>query len=294
MPDGSVGALQYGSPPRSRLPPGHRDYTSLMTRIACCQIAPVLGAPDANGGLIVEQIRTAVADGADVIILPELATSGYMFGDADEARSLALTAAAEPFTDWMAAAGDAIVIGGFPEIGPDGLLYNSAVMLDGSGVLGFYRKSHLWDREKLIFTPGAVAPQVLATRHGAIAVMICYDVEFPELTRPVALAGAELIAAPVNWPLFPRPDGEHAGEVINAMATARASKVAVACCDRTGVERGQPWTEGSVVVSPDGWVLDSVGPGSGIAIADVDLTVTHNKSLTEHVDLFADRRPELY
>jgi 5-aminopentanamidase len=265
-----------------------------MTRIACCQIAPVIGQPDVNTGLILDQIRTAVAAGADVIVLPELATSGYMFADAEEARALALPAAAEPFTAWIEAAGDAIVIGGFPELGADGLLYNSAVMLDGSGVLGFYRKSHLWDREKLVFTPGAEAPRVLATRHGAIAVMICYDLEFPELTRPVALAGAELIAAPVNWPLFPRPDGEHPGEVINAMATARASKVAVACCDRSGVERGQPWTAGSAVISPDGWVLDTAGPDAGLAIAEIDLRVTHDKSLTEHVDLFGDRRPELY
>lgn len=265
-----------------------------MTRIACCQIAPVFGDRQANTALIVAQIRAAVSDGADVIVLPELVTSGYMFTDAAEARSLAQPATADSFASWIAVAGDAIVIGGFPESGADGLLYNSAVMLDGSGVLGFYRKSHLWDREKLIFTPGASIPEVIATRHGAIAVMVCYDVEFPELTRPVALAGAELIAAPVNWPLFPRPDGEWPGEVINAMATARASKVAVACCDRTGVERGQHWTEGSAVVSPEGWVLSSVGPGTGIAIADIDLTVTHDKSLTEHVDLFGDRRPELY
>ncbi len=265
-----------------------------MTRIACCQIAPVFGDLTANTALIVEQIRAAVAAGADVVVLPELVTSGYMFADADEARSLARPATADTFAEWIAAAGDAVVIGGFPESGTDGLLYNSAVMLDGSGVLGFYRKSHLWDREKLVFTPGAAVPEVVATRHGAIAVMVCYDLEFPELTRPVALAGAELIAAPVNWPLFPRPDGEHPGEVINAMATARASKVAVACCDRTGVERGQAWTEGSAVVSPDGWVLSAVGSGSGMAIADVDLSVTHDKALTEHVDLFGDRRPELY
>lgn len=254
----------------------------------------MLGDLTANTALIVEQIEAAVAAGAEVIVLPELATSGYMFADADEARSVALPATADSFVEWIAAAGDAVVIGGFPEIGPDGLLYNSAVMLDGSGVLGFYRKSHLWDREKLIFTPGAAVPQVVATRHGAIAVMVCYDLEFPELTRPVALAGAELIAAPVNWPLFPRPDGERAGEVINAMATARASKVAIACCDRTGVERGQAWTEGSAVVSPDGWVLSAVGPGAGMAIADVDLSLTHDKALTEYVDLFGDRRPELY
>ena len=64
----------------------------------------------------------------------------------------------------------------------------------------------------------------------------------------VAVAGAEMILAPVNWPQFPRPAGEHPGEVITAMSTARLNRVAVAVCDRAGVERGQSWTGGTVIV----------------------------------------------
>lgn len=124
--------------------------------------------------------------------------------------------------------------------------------------------------------------------------MVCYDLEFGELTRRAAVDGAELIVAPVNWPLFPRPQGERPGEVVTAMSTARTNKVAVAACDRAGLERGQPWTEGSSIVDPDGWVVAAVGPGSGTAIADIDLSVTHDKSLTEYVDLLADRRLDLY
>ncbi|GAY13443.1 nitrilase-related carbon-nitrogen hydrolase [Mycobacterium sp. shizuoka-1] len=265
-----------------------------MTRIACAQIAPTIGALAANLELAAGAIADAVAHGADVVVLPELATSGYMFADADEARSTALRAGDPAFDAWRSAAGDAIVVGGFCELGDDGQLYNSAVALDRDGVIATYRKTHLWDREKLIFTRGAELPPVLRTRHGAIAVMVCYDLEFGEVTRRVAVDGAELIAAPVNWPLFPRPDGERPGEVITAMSTGRLNRVVVAVCDRAGVERGQPWTEASVIVDPDGWVLAAAGTGPDLVIADVDLSATHDKTLTEYVDLLSDRRVDLY
>jgi len=265
-----------------------------MVRIACCQIDPTLGDLAANAVVIEAQIRAAVEAGAHVIVLPELATSGYMFADAEEARAAALTPAAAAFSKWSAAAGDSIVIGGFCELGDDARLYNSAAMIDADGVLATYRKTHLWDREKLIFTPGDALPPVVKTRHGDIAVMVCYDLEFAELTRRVALDRAELIAAPVNWPLFPRPEGERPGEVITAMSTARTNKVAIACCDRAGVERDQQWTEGTAIIDPDGWVVASAGPGAAMAVADVDLDATHDKTLTDLVDLFADRRVDLY
>lgn len=239
-------------------------------------------------------IADAVAAGADMVVLPELATSGYMFADADEARSVALRPSDPAFETWAAAAGEAVVVGGFCELGDDGLLYNSALVLDRDGVIARYRKTHLWDREKLIFSRGEELPRVLQTRHGVIAVMVCYDLEFGEVTRRVALDGAELIVAPVNWPLFERPEGERAGEVITAMSTARLNRVAVAACDRAGIERGQLWTAGTVIVSPDGWVVAEAGPGQGMAIADVDLASTHDKTLTEFVDLFGDRRVDLY
>ena len=265
-----------------------------MTRIACAQIAPTLGAVAANIELSAGAIADAVAQGADVVVLPELATSGYMFADADEARSAALRPTDPVFDAWHSAAGGAVVVGGFCELGEDGLLYNSAVALDRDGVIATYRKTHLWDREKLIFTRGAELPSVLRTRHGAIAVMVCYDLEFGEVTRRVAMDGAELIAAPVNWPLFPRPEGERPGEVITAMSTGRLNRVVVAVCDRAGVERGQPWTEGSVIIDPDGWVVAGAGPGAALVIADVDLSRTHDKTLTEYVDLLSDRRVDLY
>lgn len=265
-----------------------------MTRIACCQIDPVLGDLDGNADRITAALTRAAAAGADVIVLPELVTSGYMLADDGEARSTAMSRSDRRFADWAVAVGDSLAVLGFCELGDDGRIYNSAAVVDKRGVVAVYRKTHLWDREKLIFTPGSELPPVLSTRYGAIAVMLCYDLEFAELTRRAAVDGADLIVAPVNWPLFPRPEGERPGEVITAMSTARTNHVAVAACDRAGVERGQPWTEGTAIVTADGWVVASVGAGEGMAIADIDLSLSRNKMLTEHVDLLADRRLDLY
>jgi hypothetical protein len=78
-----------------------------------------------------------------------------------------------------------------------------------------------------------------------------------------------------------------------AQAAARVNRVAVACCDRTGTERGQAWNGGTSIIDQDGWVLDAQ-PAIGPARATVDLTRSHDKAFTELADAMADRRPELY
>jgi predicted amidohydrolase len=124
-------------------------------------------------------------------------------------------------------------------------------------------------------------------------VVICYDLEFPELTRSVALEGAQLLAVPTNWPLVPRPEGERPPEAVIAMAAARVNRMAVVCADRLGTERGQEWTGGATIVGVDGWVAaESREPG--LLIADIDLDAALDKRLTERADAFGDRRPDLY
>jgi len=265
-----------------------------VTRIACAQVAPVLGDLAANLEMSTAVIAEAVAGGAQVVVLPELVTSGYLFADTDEARTAALRTGDPAFDRWIGAAGDAVVIGGFCELGDDGRLYNSAVVIDGGELAGCYRKTHLWDREKLIFTRGDRLPPVLVTRHGTIAVMVCYDLEFPEVTRAAAVQGAELIVAPVNWPRMPRPEGERIGEVITAMSAARTNRIAIAVCDRAGEERGQQWAEGTVIINADGWVVAEAGGGRSMAIAEVDLSASHDKKITDYVDVLSDRRLDLY
>jgi 5-aminopentanamidase len=267
-----------------------------VTRVACQQLAPVIGDLEANRTLCLAAIEEAIGVGAEVIILPELITSGYMFTSTEEAAEVAIAPDHELLREWAdaAARADVIVIGGFCERGgPAGPVYNSAAVVDASGLRAVYRKLHLWDNEHAIFTPGSEAPPVIETRVGRIGVVICYDLEFPELTRSVALGGAQLLAVPTNWPLFPRPDGERPSEVTIAMATGRINKMAVACADRLGRERGQDWTGGATIVDPDGWVAaESRAPG--MLIADVDLPSALDKKLTERADVFGDRRPELY
>ena len=173
-------------------------------------------------------------------------------------------------------------------------VYNSAAVVDGSGVLAVYRKTHLWDRELEWFAAGNEPPPVVATDVGRIGVAVCYDLEFPEVTRHLALGGAELIAVPTNWPLVVRPVGERAPEVVIAMAAARVNRVAIACCDRTGTERGQRWTEGSVIVSADGWPSAMASAGEADATADIDLSCSNRKRVSDRNDVLADRRQELY
>jgi 5-aminopentanamidase len=266
-----------------------------MTKIVCQQLAPGIADVDANRALARQAIHEGIDTGGDVVVLPELTTSGYVFESLEEARSVAITAEDALFAGWAdeAARGSAVVIGGFCELGDDGLLYNSAAIVDGSGVLGIHRKTHLWDREKLFFEPGGEPPRVFETGVGRIGVLICYELEFPELTRMLTLAGAELIAVPTNWPLSDRPAGERQPEVIVAMGAARVNRVFIACCDRTGTERGQQWTAGTSIIDQMGWVIASQTQ-AGPASAEVDLALARDKKLTDLCHALGDRRPELY
>jgi 5-aminopentanamidase len=246
-----------------------------MTRVTCCQLAPQIADLEANRALALGAIRGAVAAGAEIVVLPELTTSGYCFDSREEAASVAVTPAHPLFGEWAAAAGDAVIAGGFCELGDDGLLYNSAALVDRDG------------------EPGDSAPPAVETAFGSVGILICYDLEFPELTRSLALRGADLIVVPTNWPLVPRPSGEHPPEVIAAMAAARANHVFIACCDRAGEERGTAWTAGTVLVDEYGWVV-AEADGDGVATADFDLSRARDKEIGPRNDVLADRRPELY
>jgi 5-aminopentanamidase len=266
-----------------------------VTRIACQQLAPVIGDLAANREIALLAIREAVDSGADVVVLPELITSGYMFESPQEAAAVAIAPGHEIIVEWAAEAarGNIVLAAGFCELGDDGRIYNSAAVLDATGLRAVYRKLHLWDREKLIFTPGSAPPPVLETRVGRVAVIICYDLEFPELTRSVALAGTQLLLVPTNWPLVPRPEGERPPEAIIGMAAARINRMAVACADRVGREREQEWTGGTTIIGVDGWVAaESRAPG--LVAAEVELESALDKRLTDHADAFGDRRAELY
>jgi predicted amidohydrolase len=266
-----------------------------MTRVAVQQLAPSIGDLTGNRALALTAIREAIDAGADVVVLPELITSGYLFSSREELAPAAIGRDHEILAEWAAEAAraDVVIVAGFAERGGGGAIYNSAALLDAGGLRAVYRKLHLWDGEKQLFTAGSEAPPVVDTRVGRVGVVICYDLEFPELTRAVALAGAQLLAVPTNWPLVPRPGGERPPEAVVAMAAARVNRMAVACADRLGTERGLVWTGGSTIVGVDGWVA-AERRETGLLLAELDLDAALDKRLTEYADAFGDRRPELY
>ena len=266
-----------------------------VTLVACQQIAPVVGDLSANGDRAQAAIELALQSRAKVVVLPELCTSGYMFETQEEADSLAIGRDHPILAGWAEAAcrSGAVVAGGFFEREEDGLIYNSAAVFPGAEPPAFYRKLHLWDREKLWFTPGSEFPPVIDSAVGKLAVIVCYDLEFPELTRALALAGVQLLLVPTNWPKLRRPEGERPAEVVIAMAAARANRMAIACCDRAGKERGQEWEQGATIVGPDGWVR-AESRAAGLLTAEVDLQAALEKRHTDLADAFGDRRPDFY
>jgi len=157
-----------------------------QTVIAVAQLAIAIGEPDANRKAAAAAVAEAAAAGARLVVLPELCDSGYVFGDDATQASAEAGALASPADDsvtlrqWraLAAEHDLVIVGGFCERGADGRLFNSAAVVDASGTRVVYRKAHLWDKEKLVFTPGDAPPPVIDTAIGRIGVMICYDLEF--------------------------------------------------------------------------------------------------------------------
>lgn len=266
----------------------------MTVRVHCAQLGPVVGDLAGNKAMSTAAVAAAAGAGADVIVLPELVTSSYCFASTDEAAAGAIEVTDDVFADWSRAAGGAIVVGGFAERGQHGAIYNSAALVDGSGVRTVYRKTHLWDAEALYFTPGDQAAPVVDTALGRIGVLICYDMEFPEMTRSVAVRGAQLLTVPTNWPMVQRPDGERPPELIIGMAAARVNRMAVACCDRTNTERGQAWTEGTAIVNAHGWVVTDPIAGTASVAASLDLEVARSKDISARNHLFDDRRPSLY
>jgi predicted amidohydrolase len=137
---------------------------------------------------------------------------------------------------------------------------------------------------------------VVETELGRLGVCVCYDLSFPEVPRGLALAGADLIAIPTNFPREEQaPPSVLPVELAITIASAHLSRVFVAVCDRSGRERGIDWVGATAIVGERGHVLAGpVGDGVEIIAADCDLTRARDKSWNERNDAFADRRPELY
>jgi predicted amidohydrolase len=269
-----------------------------VMRVACAQVAPSIGDLAANRERAEAALEEAFLAGAQLVVLPELCSSGYVFESEDEARALAEPVEGPTLAAWAALARSAggIVVGGFCELAADGRLHNTAAAVDGGGVLAIYRKIHLWDREKLVFSPGESPAPVVETPLCRIGIGVCYDILFPEVPRALALAGADILVFPTNSPRLAEPRSPLPMEALVAMATAHVNRVYVIVADRCGTERGVEWIGGSVVVGPDGWLLAGPpeSPSPAVLLADCDVRQARDKRWGERNDLFGDRKPFLY
>lgn len=149
---------------------------------------------------------------------------------------------------------------------------------------------------EIVLTPGDAPPPVVSLPAGRVALMICYDLEFPEWVRLAALRGADLITAPVNWPAMPVPAGERPADVVRVQAGAAVNGLFIAVADRCRAERGVSWVGGTVIVGPDGYPL--AGPVTAdrpsVLAVECSLARARNKQISTHNDVISDRRPALY
>ena len=242
-------------------------------RIAALQMHAIAGDGDANIERIAAAAADAAAGGAKLLIVPELAVTGYGAGEAGFARL------ASPATGDVAARLGAIarqnslaIVAGFAE--QDGAkTYNSALFTDGIGTNAVYRKSHLYgDYERAAFRASPPASVMVELGGIRLGMLICYDVEFPENVRRLALAGAELVVVPTAL-----PKGASGSFIAGHMIQVRAfeNQVFVAYINHCGEDDRFTYAGLSRIAAPDGRLL-AEAPAEGETL------------------LFAEIRPEDY
>jgi N-carbamoylputrescine amidase len=268
--------------------------------VAVIQMEPRFGETAYNIARSIGFMEEAAAKGAQLVVLPELCNTGYVFQSRVEARSLAEEIPDGPSTKaWMEAATrlGLHVVAGITERANENL-FNSAVIVGPNGLIGRYRKMHLWGDEALYFTPGDLGFPVFDTPLGRIGCHICYDCWFPESFRLAALQGAEIVCVPTNWVPIPGQDPRREAMAnIIVMGAAHSNSVFVAAANRVGTERGQPFIGQSLVVSHTGWPVG--GPASPnkeeILIAKVNLADARRKrNWNAFNQVLRDRRTDAY
>lgn len=277
------------------------DATSDTTIGICCiQMRPDIGDVAGNVARSLSFIEKAAERGADLVVLPELANSGYVFASRAEAFALSEPVPDGPTTQaWIEAAKrhDLHIVAGICERA-DQRLYNSAVVIGPEGYIGTFRKVHLWNEEVLHFEGGDLGFPVFDTKLGRIGVGICYDAWFPETFRLSALQGADIVCVPTNWvPIPGQAEGREAMANILVMAAAHSNSLFIACADRIGSERGQPFEGQSLIVSYTGWPV--AGPASRdeeeILFARVDLgEARRRRNWNAFNQVLRDRRNDVY
>jgi predicted amidohydrolase len=259
-------------------------------RVAFVQGRPVFGRSEQN---LERGLALAAGVRAELVILPELWSSGYVFSSHAEVAALAEDAASGPTARALTAAARRErrhYIAGFPERAR-GRIYNSAMLVGPAGVKAVYRKLHLFEREQEWFAPGDLPLEVQRVGPARVGMLICFDWRFPEAARVLALQGADVIAHPSNL-VFP-----NAQEAMRVRALE--NRLYTVTANRTGTETRPggrvPFTGRSQIVDPNGEVVVRAGRTTSTAMAfDCDLALARDKRLTARTPIFSNRRPAFY
>lgn len=253
------------------------------------QNSPLFGEKEKN----FNQVRKLIGDiKIDILVLPELFATGYAFTSKEEVKDLAETSDGETanFLKEISTKTGAVVVAGFIEK-DDGKNYNSSMMVYKNKVIDTYRKIHLFNKEKLWFTPGNKKLPVHNINGMKIGMMVCFDWIFPEVSRTLALSGAQVIAHPSNL-ITPYCQ--------QAMVTrCLENRVFAVTANRIGNEkRGKDnftFTGRSQITSFDGKILSSA-PKDEIFMdtVEIDITKANNKMINDYNDVLKDRRKEFY
>ncbi|MCF8365841.1 MAG: hypothetical protein K9H16_08670 [Bacteroidales bacterium] len=257
-------------------------------KISAIQFSPAFG--NLNGTISALKPLLKQASNSNLVVLPELANSGYNFKDFDEAYSFSEVPGKSIFVDFLITQcrqyGFSLV-SGFNERCGD-LIYNSALLINKNGIAGKYRKIQLFMNEKDYFTAGDKSPDLFEVAGAKIGILICFDWVFAELWNGLASKGADIICHPSNLVL--------PGKAQKAIPVwAMTNKIFIATANRIGTEGNLTFTGNSIIAAPSGEFLASASPDSTeIISAECDLTLARDKMITPKNHLFKDRRPELF
>lgn len=228
----------------------------------------------------------------DILVLPELFATGYTFVSKKEAKDMAedLDGKTSEFLQEIAEKTNSIVIGGFIEREND-KIYNSSLMVSRNKIYGCYRKIHLFNKEKLWFSPGNRPFEVYKANNMKIGMMICFDWLFPESVRSLSLLGADIIAHSANLVLPYCQDAMKTRCLENKVYAITANRIGR---EKRGDDNFQ-FTGASQITGFNGSVLSTAPKTEPYAdVVEVDLDEVRDKNLNDFNNLMKDRKPDFY
>ena len=273
----------------------HSASSPSTYRVAAIQYEPTLGEKEKNVADLLRLVEEAAQHQARIIVLPEIATTGYCWESRDEIAPY-VEPIPGPTTDRfakVAAEYDCYIAVSLPEVDPStNVYYNSMALIGPVGIIGTYRKVHSYMSEPRWARDGDLGMPVWDTPLGRLAGLICMDAMYFESARIPALHGADVLLFPTNWLEEKCPSSWW-------MARAFENGVYFIAANRYGKERGVQFSGGSCVLNPDGSIQSCLDTGEGIVYGEVDLNLCRQKRWgppsSEPVgDRLADRRPEEY